>query len=150
MGKIFFIWMCSWYGATLHKMCCVIETEWYKPWFHPEHLLSRGEWSQLGPATSLPTHSLLYLIQAKDSLEDSRPVLKASSVPDPWHFVVDPDPRIHASDWWIRMRILLFSSFTFKTPTKNNFKESFSAYYFSKVHLHYFSKIKSPKKITKQ
>jgi hypothetical protein len=20
------------------------------------------------------------------------------SVPDPWHFVVDPDPRIHASD----------------------------------------------------
>jgi hypothetical protein len=21
-----------------------------------------------------------------------------SSVPDPWHFGVDPDPRIHASD----------------------------------------------------
>ncbi len=28
------------------------------------------------------------------------------SVPDPWHFGVDPDPRIHASDQWIRIRIL--------------------------------------------
>ncbi len=40
-----------------------------------------------------------------------------TSVPDPWHFVVDPDPRIHASDWWIR--ILLFSSLTFKMLAKN-------------------------------
>ena len=36
------------------------------------------------------------------------------SVADPWHFGVDPDrdPRIHACDKWIRMRIriLLFSS----------------------------------------
>ncbi len=30
-----------------------------------------------------------------------------SSVPDPWHFGVDPDldPRIHASNLWIRIRI---------------------------------------------
>jgi hypothetical protein len=32
-----------------------------------------------------------------------------SSVADPWHFGVDPDPdlnpRIHASDSWIRIRI---------------------------------------------
>ncbi len=28
-----------------------------------------------------------------------------SSVPDPWHFGVDPDPRIHASDQWIRILI---------------------------------------------
>jgi hypothetical protein len=36
-------------------------------------------------------------------------------------FGVDPDPRIHACDKWIRMRIwiLLFSSLTFKTSTKN-------------------------------
>jgi hypothetical protein len=29
------------------------------------------------------------------------------SVADPWHFGVDPDPdpRIHASDYWIRIRI---------------------------------------------
>ncbi len=29
------------------------------------------------------------------------------SVADPWHFGVDPDPdpRIHASNWWIRIRI---------------------------------------------
>ncbi len=45
-----------------------------------------------------------------------------SSVADPWHFGVDsdPDPRIHASDWWIRMRIriLIFSLLAFKMPTK--------------------------------
>jgi hypothetical protein len=33
---------------------------------------------------------------------------------------------------------------------KINLKKSFSAYYFLKVHLHHFSKIKSPKEITKQ
>ncbi len=31
-----------------------------------------------------------------------------------------------------------------------NKKLSFSAYYFLKVHLHHFSKIKSPKEVTKQ
>ena len=47
------------------------------------------------------------------------------SVADPRNFGVDPDPdldpRIHASYQWIRMRIriLLFSSLTFKMPTKN-------------------------------
>ncbi len=35
----------------------------------------------------------------------------------------DPDPRIHVSDLWIR--ILLFSSLTFKIPTKNEFKKKF-------------------------
>jgi hypothetical protein len=40
-----------------------------------------------------------------------------SSVADPRHVGVNPDPRIHASDQWIR--ILLFSSMTFKMPTKN-------------------------------
>ncbi len=40
-------------------------------------------------------------------------------IADPWHFGVDPG--IHASDYWIRIliRILQFSSLTFKTPTKN-------------------------------
>ncbi len=28
------------------------------------------------------------------------------SVADPWHFGVDLDPRIHSSDWCIRIRIL--------------------------------------------
>jgi len=37
------------------------------------------------------------------------------SVPDPRHFCVDPDPRIHASDSWIRIRILLFSPLTILT-----------------------------------
>ncbi len=44
------------------------------------------------------------------------------SVTDPRHFGVDPypdlDPRIHASAYWIWMRIR-FSSVTFKMPTKN-------------------------------
>ncbi len=41
-------------------------------------------------------------------------------------------------------RILLFSSLTFKMSTKYYF------YYFLKVHLHDFSKIKSHKEVTKQ
>ncbi len=64
---------------------------------------------------------------------------------------VDPDPRIHASDWWIRIRIririLLFSSLTFKmlASKKINFNTIFSANYFLKLHLHHFSKIKVKK-----
>ncbi len=56
--------------------------------------------------------------------------------------------RIHVSDLWIQ--ILLYSSLTFKTPTKNEFKKSFSAYYFMKLHLHHFSKIESQKEVRKQ
>ncbi len=40
-------------------------------------------------------------------------------------FGVDPDPRIQASDKWIR---ILLSSLTFKMPTKTNLKKSFPAY----------------------
>ncbi len=46
---------------------------------------------------------------------------------------------------WLWIRILLFSSLTFKTPTKRWFFFSFSASYFLKVHLHHFLKIKSQK-----
>ncbi len=47
----------------------------------------------------------------------------------------------------MRIRILLFSSLTFKMPTKNEFlKKSFSAQYFLKVLLQHFSKIKVKKK----
>jgi hypothetical protein len=42
-----------------------------------------------------------------------------------------------------------FSSLIFKTPTKNECEKKFSAYYFLKVHLHHFSKIKSTKEVTK-
>ncbi len=54
------------------------------------------------------------------------------------------DQRICASDKWIRLRILL--SLTFKMPTINYF----FCYYFLKVLLHYFPKIKGHKKVTKQ
>ncbi len=47
-------------------------------------------------------------------------IIQLGSVLDPWHFGVDPDPRIHASDLW-----------TFKMPSKNQFFYTiFSACYF--------------------
>jgi hypothetical protein len=48
-------------------------------------------------------------------------LLVAGSVADPLHFGKDPDPdpTTHASDKWIR--ILLFSSLTFKTLIKKSF-----------------------------
>jgi hypothetical protein len=52
-------------------------------------------------------------------------------------------------DILVRIWILLFSSVTFKTATKNLVLKFF-AYYFFKVHLHRFSKIKSHKEVTEQ
>jgi hypothetical protein len=43
------------------------------------------------------------------------------------------------------IRILLFLSLTFKMSTENKVLFYFSDYYFLKVHLHHFSKIKSKK-----
>ncbi len=49
----------------------------------------------------------------------------------------DPDPAIFVIDLQdVNNKLIL--------------KKSFSAYYFLKVHLHHFSKIKSPKEVTKQ
>jgi hypothetical protein len=49
----------------------------------------------------------------------------------------DPDPAIFVID--------------LQDANKKLFKKkSFSAYYFLNVHLHHFSKIKSPKEVTKQ
>ncbi len=44
-------------------------------------------------------------------------------VADPGHFGTDPYLQIRASDQWIqlRLRIMLFSSLSFKTLTNNNF-----------------------------
>ncbi len=74
-----------------------------------------------------------------------------TSVVYPWHFGVVPDSdlRIHASGWWIQIQIRIRSCYFHHWPSrrlqKTN-KKSFSAYYFLKVHVHHFSKIKSPKK----
>jgi hypothetical protein len=61
--------------------------------------------------------------------------------------------RIHTTNLWIWIRvllgILLFSSVTFKMPTKNIFSLSFLAYYFLKVHLHHSWKIKSLEEISR-
>ncbi len=43
------------------------------------------------------------------------------NVADPWHFGTDPDPRIRTSDKRILIRILLFSSVTFKMAIEKNF-----------------------------
>ncbi len=75
-----------------------------------------------------------------------------NSVPNPWNFGVDPDPdpRIHAFDKWIRIRILdpdpaIFVIDLQGASKKLIFNTIFSAYYFLKVHLHHFSKLKSQK-----
>ena len=57
------------------------------------------------------------------------------SDPDP---DVDPDPAIFVIDLQDTIKKLIFV------------KKSFFAHYFLKVHSHHFSKIKSPKEITKQ
>ncbi len=73
-----------------------------------------------------------------------------TSVADPWHFGVDPDPRIHASDKWIRIRmriwILLFASLTFKTPKKINFFNFFCLLHFEGTFTTFFFKDKKSKR----
>jgi hypothetical protein len=49
---------------------------------------------------------------------------------------MNPDPDIFVTD--------------LQDADKNYFCQSFSAYYFLKVHLHHFSKIKSHKEVTQQ
>jgi hypothetical protein len=53
-------------------------------------------------------------------------------------FGVDPDPRIHDSDLWIRVRIRI--RIIDLQDAKKHLKKSFSAHYFLKIHLHHFSK----------
>jgi hypothetical protein len=65
---------------------------------------------------SLPCRSLFFLCKSKTPVQL---VNTSTSGADPWHLGPEPDLRIHASDKWIQIRILLFSSLTFKTPTKN-------------------------------
>jgi hypothetical protein len=68
------------------------------------------------------------------------PQVGVISVGDPGHFGTDPDPRIHISDKRIRIRR---PPVTFKMASKNYFCTNFFVYYFLKLHLHNFSKIKS-------
>ncbi len=73
-------------------------------------------------------------------------LLFRSSVADPWNFGMDPDPGIHAFDKWIRIRLLLFSSLTFKTHQKTTLKKVFLLITFEGTFLHHFSMKKSKKK----
>ncbi len=71
-----------------------------------------------------------------------------TSVADPWHFGRDPDQHL-----WLKdpdpAPDPAFSSLTFKTPPKSYFFTFFFAFYYRKVHLHHFSKIKSLEKSQK-
>jgi hypothetical protein len=78
-----------------------------------------------------------------------------SSVAYLWNFGADPDPRIHTSDLWIRIRIrmqiliLPFSSATFKTSTKKIFSPKFFCLLLFDVTFQSFYKEKSHKEVTK-
>ncbi len=52
--------------------------------------------------------------------------------------------RIRASDQWVQIRLRLRSCYFRSLPLRR--QQSFSVYYFLKVHLHHFSKTKSHKK----
>ncbi len=60
-----------------------------------------------------------------------------SSVADPWHFGVDPDPG--------SMPLTNGSGSCYFRHWPWRCQQNFSGYYFLKVHLHHFSKIKSQK-----
>ncbi len=85
--------------------------------------------TQLRATQPLPASRWCYgklIVLGTGSVEDLHPVKSGKlfgSVPDLWHFGTDPDaypdPEIRTFDKRIWMRILLFSSVTFKIPTKN-------------------------------
>ncbi len=73
-----------------------------------------------------------------------------TSVADPWNFCADPDPRIHTPDYWIMDPDPAIVFGDLQNVNKICFFQIFVAFYFLKVHLHRFSKIKSHKEVTKQ
>ncbi len=79
----------------------------------------------------------------------SRIFLQKSSVADPWHFGVDADPQIHASDKWIRIRILtppiFVTDLQFANKKTNFFNDFFCLLLFEGAYLHNFLKVKNQK-----
>jgi hypothetical protein len=63
------------------------------------------------------------------NIPDPQHWLLPVSIVDPGHFGPDQDPRIHASDQWIRIPAI------FVLDLQDANKKNFSAYYFLKVHL---------------
>ncbi len=74
---------------------------------------------------------------------------------DLWHLDVDPDPnpQIHGCDTWSRSGCgcgswsFYFYHWPWRCQPKTNLKKKCYAYYFLKVLLHHFSKVKSKKKL---
>ncbi len=100
---------------------------------HSQYGSGSREQNQCGSGSAtLPTgiHKWRGALKSEDQL------LGSVGIVDPWHF--GTDQGIHTTDLCIRIRIriLLFSSVTFKKPTKIQFFPRFVAYYFLKVHLH--------------
>ncbi len=85
----------------------------------------------------------LFWCWIQDVMEDMRVKESGINVPDPVHQCCgsmtlwcgsgSADPCLWLTDSDPRIWILLFSSLTFKMPTKTNLKKSFPAYYFLKV-----------------
>jgi hypothetical protein len=69
------------------------------------------------------------------------------SIADPWHFGTDPDPYLWLKDSAPAPDPAIFVS---DIQGKNSFFSVWYYYYFLKVHLYHFSKIKCHKEVTKQ
>ncbi len=55
------------------------------------------------------------------ALQEYKNISVVSSSPDPWYFDTYPVPQVRTFGLWIWIWILIFSSVTFKKPTKNKF-----------------------------
>jgi hypothetical protein len=93
----------------------------------------------------LRRHSVIFLKSNFESPKKLRIHCASTSVPDPYVFGPPGSGSVISTDF--RIWILFFSSVNFKMPAKIISK--FFAYYFQKLHLHPFSKIKSHKEVTK-
>ncbi len=110
---------------------------------------SVGYWLSTGAAV-LTTHSMDQLSEAfrckKEFSVYSIFTLSLSFLP----FLSYDALRICFLTHLLRVCFLLFLSAAFKMQTKNKYFNVFFAYYVSKVHCYNFSKIESPKEVTKQ
>ncbi len=85
------------------------------------------------------------LVQIRIRIRGSRPLTNGSGSGSCYfrHWPSRSQQKTNLKKKLFWFRILLFSSLIFKKPTKNEFKKSYSGYYFLKAHLHHFSKVQS-------
>jgi hypothetical protein len=115
-------------------------------------VISRGRWLLSLPLSRNVAVSKVWWPRISSSRKSGRECFAVFRIHDIlewiWIRIRGSMPLTNGSGSWFGswIRILLFSSLTLKMPTKNNFcLNIFSAYYFLKVHIHNFPKIKSQK-----